>query len=457
MVRKTTIPFIIAMLAMGGCSTYHKAAVASRNDFLTGPGLVAENRAEKLFKSSKTMKLGAFEKGRMKMLKGDFAGSSNDFAPVLENLFDETAEGPVFKTSSMAGTALAATVGDDFSIPYEPPAFETVMALQYEALNSLCLGKEDNARVYMRRATAIQTQLKDEKAPPQEESKDQKNAQGVEKATTELNSRLDSVASLVTSPYENAVAWYLAGFLMESDGDRSNAAIAYREAARICPDAARFASAPAGEGTDVLIVYEESLIDMMEPVKIPLPFGGTLWSVDFPVYKSPARAPLPVAAEVGGALAAKLVPAVNVQALAYRSLKDKIPGIVTRNVTRAAVKVAAQQAANHLSTGNSTADLFVRAAVFAFNTTKTITDEADTRAWITIPEHVHFARVRVPKAAGGIVLRNTAGGKTLDVEIPGDAGGKCIVWVSDTGRSSTVDAIPIPRSTAHRSVGATIL
>ena len=457
MVRKTIIPFVFAMLAMGGCRTYHKAAVASRADFLGGTGLAAEERAESLYKSSKTMKLGAFEKGRMKMLKGDFEGSSKDFAPILEDLFDETAEGPVFRTSSIAGTALAATVGDDFSIPYDPPAFETVMALQYEALNSLCLGKEDNARVYMRRATAIQTQLKDEKAPATEESKDQKNAQSINKATSEINSHLDEVAALVTSPYENAVAWYLAGFLMECDGDASNAAIAYREAARICPGAARFASAPAGDGTDVLVVYEESLIDMMEPIKIPLPLGGTLWSVDFPVYKSPARKPSSVAAEVGGALAARLVPAVNVQALAYRSLKDKIPGIVTRNVTRAAVKVAAQQAANHISTGNSTANLLIRAAVLAFNATKTITDEADTRAWITIPEHVHFARVRVPKTAGRIVLRNAAGGKTLEVEIPSDAGRKCIVWVSDTGRSSTVDAIAIPRSTAHRTVGATIL
>lgn len=39
-----------------------------------------------------------------------------------------------------------------------------VFGLQYQALNSLFLGEQDNARVYIRRATSVQEQLKEEKA-----------------------------------------------------------------------------------------------------------------------------------------------------------------------------------------------------------------------------------------------------------------------------------------------------
>ena len=449
---------LAASLAAGGCMTYHKAAVASRNDFLAGDGAMAEERAKKLAASKKTKPLGCFELARMKMLKGDFAGSYALFAPQLEEIFDETAEGPVLKTSAVAGTALAATVSDDMSIPYAPAAYETVLALQYQAVNSLALGRGDDARVYMRRATAIQEQLKEEKrAQPVDKPEDagESGSSAAAKAAGELEARLAAVASQVGSAYENAHAWYFAGYLMEADSDMDNAAIAYREAAAISPAAARFASSPKGEGADVLVVYEESLVDMMEPVKIPLVIGGTAWSIDFPVYRSAARKPARIAAETDSRLAAELAPVVNVQALAYRNLKDAVPGMVARNISRAAVKIAAQQAANHVHTGNSSTEFLLRFGVLAFNTVRTVSDEADTRSWITIPEHVHFARIKVKD--GVFSLRNTANGRNVQIRLPPHSAGRFVVWVSDTGRSSAIEAIPLPAGPGQRSEGPTIL
>ena len=109
--------------------------------------------------------------------------------------------------------------------------------------------------------------------------------------------------------------------------------------------------------------------------------------MDFPVFNAPAHAPAQIAVEAGGAVAATCVPVVNVQALAYRNLRDRIPGVVTRNVTRAAVKIAAQQVANHVNTGNSYANFALMAGVFAYNTFSTVITEADTRGWQTVPEH----------------------------------------------------------------------
>ena len=196
---------------------------------------------------------------------------------------------------------------------------------------------------------------------------------------------------------------------------------------------------------DVIVVYEEDLVDMQEPIKIPLPFGGTIWSVDFPVYGAPPHMPAQIAVEAGGAVAATCVPVVNVQALAYRNLKDRIPGVATRNVTRAAVKIAAQQVANHVNTGSAAGDLALMLGVFAFNTFSTVISEADTRAWQTVPEHVHLARFRLAEGKNSLVLRNALTGRACEVALPSDGanGGTRLVWFTDVRGFATVSVVSV--------------
>ena len=156
-------------IALFGCRTSYQEAVAARQDVMFGTGDYARERAAKMADSTVNRKLGALELGRLKMLQGDFSGSSAVLGPQLEELFDETNEGPILKKGQIAGNILAGTLGDDRAIPYELPAFELLFGLQYQALNELTLGNPDNARVYLRRATAVQEQLKEENEKPQEE------------------------------------------------------------------------------------------------------------------------------------------------------------------------------------------------------------------------------------------------------------------------------------------------
>ena len=268
------------------------------------------------------------------------------------------------------------------------------------------------------------------------------NAQNAATASSQITARLAPVADMVRASYENSLAWYLMGLFFTKENDVSNAEIAFREAGRICPAITPLAVAPAGGGQDVIVVYEENLIDMREPIKIPLPFGGTVWSVDFPIYSAPACPPSPIAVEVGGAVAASCIPVVNVQALAYRDLKDRVPGIATRNVTRAAVKIAAQQVANHVNTGNSYADLAIMLGVFAYNLTSTVITEADTRAWQTVPEHVHLGRFALPAGKNSITVRNARTGRACEIAVsPG--GGTKIVWISDVRGFATATVLSV--------------
>ena len=455
MVRMSVISVLaLFSVALCGCRTSYQEAVAARQDVIYGTGDYARERAAKMANSTVNRKLGSLELGRLKMLQGDFSGSSAVLGPQMEELFDETNEGPVLKKGQIAGNILAGTVGDDRAIPYELPAFELLFGLQYQALNALSLGEPDNARAYLRRATAVQEQLKEENGKPDdavqpEAASDSKesaaNAQNASTAADQITAKLSPVADTVRASYENALAWYLMGLFLSKENDQSNADIAYREAGRINPGILPFTRPPAGAGQDVVVVYEEDLVDIQEPIKIPLPFGGTIWSVDFPVYGAPPHAPAQIAVEIGGAVAATCVPVVNVQALAYRNLKDRIPGVATRNVTRAAVKIAAQQVANHVNTGNTYANLALMAGVFAFNTFSTVISEADTRAWQTIPEHVHLARFRLPADRSSIVLRNAHTGRACEVALPKEpaGAGTRIVWFTDVRGFATVNVVTL--------------
>ena len=438
--------FVLLFLgvALCGCRTSYQNAVAARQDVMLGTGNFALERAAEMANSTVNRRLGSLELGRIKMLQGDFAGSSAVLGAQLEELFDETNEGPILKKDQIAGNILAGTLGDDRAIPYELPAFELLFGLQYQALNSLCLGEPDNARVFLRRATAAQEQLKEEKVA-QVSDDNPENAQNASTASEQVCAKLTPVANAVRASYENALAWYLMGLVFSKENDPSNAEIAYREAGQISPAILPFTKPAPGDGQDVIVIYEEDLIDQQEPMKIPLPYGGTVCSVDFPVYNAPLRVPSQIAVEVGGVMAATCVPVVNVQALAYRSLKDRMPGIATRNVTRAAVKISAQQVANHVNTGNTYANLALRAGVFAFNAVSTAVTEADTRTWQTVPEHVHVARLRVPADRNSIVLRNAMTGKSNEIVLPAESAGAGtrIVWFTDVRGFATVTVVTL--------------
>ena len=454
----TFAPVLIGIAVCGGCRTFYEEAQEARRDAMYGTGEIARQRAAKMAGSTVNRKLGSIELARLKQLQGDFAGSSAVLGPQLEELFDETNDGPILKKGQIGGNILAGTLSDDLAIPYELPAFELLFGLQYQAINSLCLGNPDNARVYLRRATAVQEQLKEanekhvdgevEVSPAaQEDGSDARkaeNAKNAQEASSQIIGKLSPVADAVRASYENALAWYLMGLVFAKEND-SNAGIAFREAARIAPAIAPLSRPAPGAGQDVIVVYEEDLVDSQEPIKIPLPFGGTIWSVDFPVFNAPAHAPAQIAVEVGGAVAATCVPVVNVQALAYRNLRDRIPGVVTRNVTRAAVKIAAQQVANHVNTRNVYANVALMAGVFAYNTFSTAIAEADTRAWQTVPEHVHLARIRLPADRGSVVLRNAMTGKACEVALPKEpaGAGTRVIWFTDVRGFSTVTVITI--------------
>lgn len=101
--------------------------------------------------------------------------------------------------------------------------------------------------------------------------------------------------------------------------------------------------------------------------------------------------------------------------------------------------------ANHINTGNSYANLALMGVVFAYNTFSTVITEADTRAWQTVPEHVHLARIRLPEGQNSLVLRNALTGRSCQIVLPQEnvGAGTRLVWFTDVRGFATVSVMTV--------------
>jgi hypothetical protein len=454
------------LLVISGCVAVTPDVAAARNGLRVGNDVKALAWAEKKKCSWYSKPLGYVETGRVRMLGGDFLGSSTNFSFIIDSVIDDTAEGPVLKLGSVGANVMAGTVTDDRTRPYELPAYEFIQALNYQMLNHIFLSQIDAACVEARRAVFAQDAIAEKYAAEvvkkNNEAEEDAQTQNKENAATDedhdaamlrVNQELDKMAPVLEKSrcsYENALVWYLSGVLLEEQKDISNAALCYRKANEISPhnpyirrdflrtlatqDQVAYQTlmkqynlkpqdvvrAPA----ELIIILEESFVPQRKSVKIPLPVGGTLTSADFPFYEEGPHNPIYFEVSCDGASLGGGAEAVNIQALAYHDLKEKMPGVVLRNVTRIGTRIAAQQEANQVG---DTAKL----AVLAFNAVSTVINKADTRAWYTLPAIAYLTSHAVQPGQRKITLRNPATGYTIDIPVQVAEGERRLIWLAD--------------------------
>jgi len=130
---------IVLCTAFCGCRTSYNEEVAARNDVMFGSGNFAMQRATKMAGSTVNRKLGAFELARLKMLRGDFRGSSSVFAPQLEEMFADDRL-PVY----VAVDEEERVLGYAFCAIREPAASNVLVPFRSVYLDDLCV--DENTR-----------------------------------------------------------------------------------------------------------------------------------------------------------------------------------------------------------------------------------------------------------------------------------------------------------------------
>jgi hypothetical protein len=435
-----------------------RAALASGND---APALAW---AEKLKDSFYSKDLGYLEAGRVRMLGGDFVGSSTNFSAAIDIVLEQTETGPRVKLGDMGANVLAGTVTDDRTRPYRLPPYEFIHALQYQMLNRVFLGDLEGAAVEARRAVFAQDQVAEKYGADVEAGRaaaEKKQEKALQRMEAQL-AAMDAVESLSRSSYENPLAWWFCGILFEEDKDMGNARLAYQKARELAPgnpyiqrDMLRVlrsedqdsykrlleetgADAQSCElpETGLVVVFEDGFVPqrLSKKIPLPLPVGNTVVSLDYPIYKDSLYESAPVVFAAGGTDMGQASFALSVQSLAYRDLRERMPGIVARNVTRAAVRgaaaAAAKSAADNDGTGIGSA---IYLLVSLFNGVSAVANRADTRAWYTLPMAANVWRGGIGPGEHTLVLRHPLTGLEARVPVTVARGETRLVWMVDTG------------------------
>lgn len=289
---------------------------------------------------------------------------------------------------------------------YSPPDYEKVfvtskLAMLYAAKNDL-----DKARVAIKQTHEREAiiarfnedqyrQMQEEVEAEGESSTSYRKLDGYPVKQFES----EKVRSLVNS-YQNALSHYLAGFVYESLNEPSLAAAGYRKAIELNSGSATLESGLAEmeqrlrnrqpQTTDLLIVVENGTIAKRESLTVPVPVPverDLMWiPMSFPVYRETAENfnSFPHVKLDGETQYAD--PIMDVDAMAIRDLKDKMPWIITRSIARASLKAAAQYQARKQDP----------LLGFAVGLSAFLTEGADERMWRTLPSEIRLIRLQLP-------------------------------------------------------------
>ena len=174
---------------------------------------------------------------------------------------------------------------------------------------------------------------------------------------------------------------------------------------------------------DLLIIHHQGLIPTLEELRIPMQIKDALVIMSIPVYPDPSPARMGLRVTSAGR-EIETQELVNVYSLARESLRERIPGIVTRQIARMVVKA---NAAREMSKrGKGLASMITT----IYNV---VSEKADLRSWLTIPLSIQVGRMKLPQGRHlvDLDLIDGAGRKQIEVEI--EAGSYHILDVRSIG------------------------
>ncbi|MCZ2407593.1 MAG: hypothetical protein LC097_12795 [Burkholderiales bacterium] len=369
------------------------------------PAALAKLDASAPTEEDKKALLYNLERGELLRMDRRYEDSTGAFlrADTKVKEWEETA-----KTSpeKLLGTVGAALISERLK-PYEGQDYEKVWLTTRLALNRMAQGDFENARVDIKRTHEREAVIAEFRAKETLAAEEEAKAKGATSGSKELNgypveTLNDPEVLELKNGYSNALSHYLAGFLYEVLGESGLAAPGYRKAIELKPNTGVLEEGLRGldartsftwkrkqRMTDVLFLVEAGDAPARKPKAFTLPVptgsGVVAVSVSYPVIE-PSNDPLLGQISAAG-FDFKLEKVVDVNVMARRALKDEMPGMVFRGMTRAIAKGVLQNEMQ--KRGGLIGGLIAAAATVA-------TEQADDRMWRMLPGRVYVARGYLP-------------------------------------------------------------
>lgn len=371
------------------------------------------------------------ERGRVNQLASNAGTSKEDFDGVIDAY--RTREDRALISAAAALASGASLLTNDNARPYAGSLYERVFVHQYQALNYLAAGDASAALVEVRRANLIQNEALANKENTVDKARADAEQKGFDSSRYDnYFSSMDVAAGRVKTGFQNAATFYLSGLIYEATGNTNDAYIDYRKALELVPgnpyvqrdvlrtglkagmdDVQKLARqlgntriAPENGEGELVLYLEEGFVPAKAPLSIPIWTSRTINTVSFPVYAGNVPAPLELLVDINGQqLQAGLL--VDTRALAVRTLKDEIPGMLARAFLRLLTK---QEMQRQLQQQDSSGLLGLAGTLYSL-----VTDQADLRSWLTLPGSGQVLRVFLPAGTHRVAVPGM--GTPLDVEV----------------------------------------
>lgn len=388
------------------------------------------------------------EKGRVHFLNQNYVDSKRSFE--LSDSAVKIQQDKALISLSDTATSVGALAVNDNLMEYVPADYELGFLHLYLGLNYLQQNDLDGALVEVRRANQVQEQARQAREAELEKAQKELKSQGV---TPNLGSVLANYpdAGKALQAVQNGYLFYLSALLYEASGDVNSAYVDYRRALAVTPDnieviegtlrvAKRLGmredliqlekrygkshSLTASQGR-VLIIEEQSVVKALDSWRQSLPLydsrgNGALYSLALPYYPNTPVESFSSLTMNDKVLTSHFLTDVNL--MASRNLSEKMPSIVIRQALRVLAKdQLRKEAAKDDNVGN-----------LVFNVWNLLTEQPDTRSWLTLPGLVQTASLQVNAGEQRIKV----GEQEYQFSVPEK--GTTLVWVSRQGRHSTI-------------------
>lgn len=408
--------------ALTGCASmqsHDKLASDVQSAGRTGgiPAALAQLEASAKSEDDKTALLYNLERGELLRMDRRYEDSTNAFllADIKVKEWEETAK---TDPSKLMGTVGAALISERLK-NYEGQDYEKVWLTTRLAMNRVALGDFENARVDIKRTHEREAIIAEFRSKETLAAEEEAKSKGAAAGGKELNgypveTLNDPEVLALKNGYQNALSHYLAGFMYEVLGESGLAAPGYRKAIELKPETGVLEEGLRGldnrtsftwkrrqRMTDVLFVVEAGDAPARKPKAFQLPVptgrGMVLTSISYPVIE-PSKDPLLTTLSAAGT-DLKLEKVVDVNVMARRALKDEMPGMVLRGVTRAVAKGVMQ---NELQKRGGLVGGLIGAVASA------ATEVADDRMWRMLPGRVYIARGYLPPGEHVVTVNGRA-------------------------------------------------
>ena len=460
----TQFAVVITVFLLTGCATQTQQMRMneSKEQFKNGDLQSSVATIQSAFKDKNTLYY--MELGEVQRLQGpEQIPSSTQNLLAADQLVEQWEVSTSDRLKRSASNISSYVLSEGLSSNYDPKPYEVSFLSQTLALNHVVQGRWNDAMVEAKkmaqREKVIEALIQGKVAAVSKVEQEQQANPNTRAVTSRIeningypvNLLDDEETRALKNSYQNPAAYYLSGFIHESQGEASLAAPGYRLAIELRPQVDFFKTSIAKLDSnianrdkksfaDTLIVIDTGYIPKIIPYQIsqsiPMGVNSKLITLTFPVIERSTERYRPSFIQLGDKVANPELVA-NLDAMARKNLRDEMPGYVLRATTRALVSLAAQyaadqaaqQAANRRGQNNQNNSAALIGAIAGMITGYGLQaiNVTDVRHWSTLPAQTYMARMGLP--IGPTVLRYTLPSGVTATQTVNLVGGYNVVYI----------------------------